>query len=468
MTQLGNTLVEEGVITKAQLNDALERQKRYGQRLGDNLLALGYLSAEEMASFFKKPPTAPKTVEETGLDLLFIADLALKHAVFMGVFSMQDMAEKTCLPVTVVEGALDFLRREKLLEVTGATQITKASFRYKTTGLGKTRASDLFNLCAYCGPAPVPLEDYCATVEFQNIRNILLDEKTLRGSLEQLTLPEKIFHQLGPALSSGRPIFMFGPPGNGKTAIAVAISEALPGSVYIPHSVLVGGQIIYVFDKVNHLPVVGGSDYRSLDRRWVEIRRPVMMTGGELTLKMLDLQFNTVAKTYEAPLQMKANNGILVIDDFGRQQIDLQDLLNRWIVCLERNVDFLSLHTGMKFTIPFNQIVLFSTNLEPKSLVDEAFLRRIRYKIKVDRPTNAAFARIFQRVCAENGLEYRQEVFDALLVNYYQKHEIIPSACQARDLVAHIVDYCRYHNQVPHFSSELVGQAWEDYFLEGK
>ena len=265
-------------------------------------------------------------------------------------------------------------------------------------------------------------------------------------------------------------MFVYGPPGNGKTTIAETIGRVLPETIYIPHALYVGGQIINVFDPVNHMRAAHSEeldgDIDEIDQRWVKIRRPVIITGGELTLRMLDLEFNTIAKFYEAPLQMKANNGLFIIDDFGRQQMDPQTLLNRWIINLDRQIDFLSMHTGMKFEIPFDQLVIFSTNLEPKSLVDEAFLRRIRYKIKIDRPTENDFRKIFYRVCTMNGIPYKEEVVNHLIEHWYRRHNLTFSACHPRDIIDHINDMARYFNQTPELTRESVDKACENYFVE--
>jgi len=240
----------------------------------------------------------------------------------------------------------------------------------------------------------------------------------------------------------------------------------LPETVYIPYSIIVGGQIILLYDSVNHIPVHDDSTGDTADHRWVLIKRPVIMTGGELTLKMLDLDFNPIAKFYEAPLQMKANNGLFIIDDFGRQQVDPQNLLNRWIVPLERRTDFMTLHTGMKFEIPFDQLVIFATNIEPAKLVDEAFLRRIRYKIKVDHPTEQEYTTIFKKVCESNRIEFKPEVLDFLLSNYYRRLGVELNACHPRDIVDQIIDNAHYYNHAPELTKDSIDDAWENYFVE--
>jgi predicted ATPase with chaperone activity len=270
---------------------------------------------------------------------------------------------------------------------------------------------------------------------------------------------------LGPAISSGKAIFIYGPPGNGKTTIAETIGKILPETVFIPSAIIVGGQIIAVFDPVNHFtPDEAPSE--DLDQRWVLIRRPVIMTGGELTLRMLDLDFNPISKFYEAPLQMKSNNGLFILDDFGRQQMDPHSLLNRWIVPLERRTDFMTLHTGMKFDIPFDQLVIFATNIEPKKLVDEAFLRRIRYKIKIDHPLEREYKAIFIKVCESNGIEFKVEVYDYLLKNYYKRLDVKLNACHPRDIIDHIIDDAHYYNHSPQLSREGIDIAWKNYFVD--
>lgn len=462
--QLGQRLLKEKVITEEQLQKALERQQTHGGRLGHNIVALGFTTPEQLNVFFRRDPKSPKTVEETGLELSFIADLILKHLIFMGEFSLGDVAENVKLPVSLVDAAIEMLRRERFIEVKGASEYAKVTYKFMVTGPGKNRATELLDLCRYVGPAPVPLEEYKKMLEFQTIRNIVVSDESVKKAFSHLIVGEGLLKRLGPAISSGKALFIYGPAGNGKTTIAETIGQILPGAVYVPFSIIVRGEIISVFDPVNHIPInPEGSE--TADKRWLLIRRPVVTTGGELSLRMLDLDFNPLSKFYEAPLQIKANNGLFIVDDFGRQQMEPHALLNRWIVPLERRMDFLTLHTGMKFDITFDQLVIFATNIEPKELVDEAFLRRIRYKIKIDHPSYEEYKAIFERVCANNGIEFKKDVFDYLM-GYYKRVGTRLNACHPRDIIDHIIDDAHYYNHSPQLAKEGIDIAWKNYFVD--
>jgi hypothetical protein len=463
---LGEQLVEKKLLTEKELRMAVERQQLQGGRIGDNLVALGLISEEELSTFFKRTPQPPKTVEETGLNISFIADLVMKHVLFMGEFTLAEVAEKVKLPVSVIDKAFDLLRREHLLETKGAGQLKKAAFKFTITELGKNRATDLLDVCRYVGPAPVSFDDYRAMVAVQTVKSVVVREESVRKAFSHLIVSAGLLMRLGPAVSSGKAIFLYGPPGNGKTSIAETIGKVLPGTIYMPYAVFVGNEIVTVYDPVNNIAVESEGTCESVDQRWVHVRRPVVMAGGELTLKTLDLEFNPVNKFYEAPLQMKANNGLFIIDDFGRQQMDPQNLLNRWIVPLERRIDILTLHTGMKFEIPFDQLVVFSTNIEPKNLVDEAFLRRIRYKIMIDHPTQEEYEQIFMTVCESNGITFKKDMFDYLIDNYYKQLNVKLNACHPRDIIDHIIDIAHYHEHPPELTKETISAAWENYFVE--
>jgi hypothetical protein len=465
MDSIGRRLLEQGAITEIQLEMGLKRQRLMGGRLGSNLMALGYIKDEELDHVFQKVPSEPKNFEDTGLEYMQIEGLILKHLLVLGEFMLADVVDRVKLPHFLVENVLETLKKEQLVVVKGASSYTSMSYVYSITDTGRTKAAQAFDLCRYVGPMPVSLAEYTKMVELQTVKSIVVGESEVKKALSHLVLSENNIRRLGPAISSGQAMFIHGPPGNGKSAIAEAIGSILPDTIYLPYAITVGGQIVNVYDPISHIRIQESSNDATSDQRWLKVRRPVVITGGEMTLRMLDLDFNPISKYYEASLQMKANNGLLIIDDFGRQQVDPHQILNRWIVPLDRRLDYLTLHTGMKFTIPFDMLLIFATNIEPKKLVDEAFLRRIRYKIKIDCPTEDEFHDIFKKVCVPYGITFCEKSYAFLLEQYYHKHNFAFSACHPRDLVDHIVNYSSYFNKPPEMNEETINFACENYFI---
>jgi hypothetical protein len=417
------------------------------------------------------PPPPPATIADAGLHPDSLAQLLLKTLV-AGESSGTGLAEKLRLPYSVLEALVQHARVEKLVEVRGASGAGSAGYRYVLTDLGRERAGQFFDICRYVGPAPVPLAQYNAYVRACMAARPYLDRERLSTGFEHLIVNKGMFDQLGPAVNSGKSLFLYGAPGNGKTVVAEGIGRALGGDMFVPHAIDVDGQIITMFDPVNHQPVAAASEAVSViaaaaqDRRWETIRRPVVVVGGELTLEMLDLTFNPIAKFYEAPIQLKANGGVFVVDDFGRQRIPPRDLLNRWIVPLESRVDFLTLHTGRKFEVPFNVFIVFATNLKPESLADEAFLRRIPYKVLAKNPTIDEYCQIFELNCRRKGLAFDPVMIEYLNRKYYQPRQMQMRACHPRDLLDQVVNLCRYQNREPVITRELLDAACNSYFLE--
>jgi energy-coupling factor transporter ATP-binding protein EcfA2 len=463
---IGQRLITGNTITEKQLNKALNRQRLRGGRLGENLVALGFITREDLASFFSPVPKEPREIKETGLTEVFINELILKHGIDMTEFTLTDMVRATKLASALVDKSFNTLRLERFIEVIGASDTFKMSYRFRLTDAGRKKAFHLKDICRYTGPAPVPFNDYKNMVQMQTIKSISVDEAAIRKAFSGVVLNDTVVKNIGPAVSSGKAIFLYGPPGNGKTTVADAIGRLLPGSIYLPHAVIADGEIITIFDRATHFPVPVDEEQGPVDQRWIRVRRPVVVVGGEMTLKGLDLDYNLVSRYYVAPLQIKANNGLFIIDDFGRQQIQPQALLNRWIVPLERRTDFISFHTGMKIEVPFDQLVIFATNLEPKTLVDEAFLRRIRYKINIDNPTREEYEQIFKHVCEANNIEFKPDVFEFLVKELYQKNNIKFTACHCRDLLDNILDKAYFQGVKPKMTQKTIQDSWDSYYVE--
>jgi hypothetical protein len=412
-----------------------------------------------------------RSIEETGLTMGFLADLVVKLLYYQGQgVSGFEISDAVHLPFTgVLEPVMDFLKAEQFCEVTGSGGFGESGYQYTISDKGSGKARELLERNMYVGPAPVTLDQYKHGVHLQALRQVTVHQQEMRQALSHLVLAEKTVNQIGPAANSARSLFLFGPPGNGKTSIAQAIgSVVMQGAIFIPYAIIVEGQIIRVYDQVNHRVVETQRkpSSRTLDRRWILVRRPMVVAGGELTLETLDLVYNPVSKTYEAPYQVKANGGMLLIDDFGRQLVRPRDLLNRWIVPLENKVDYLTLETGSKIEVPFDVLIAFSTNLEPRDLVDEAFLRRIRHKIHVGNPSFEQYRELFKRYCQLKRVPYDEQGLVYILKEYYQKRHIEPRACHPRDILDELIDIARYLEVSPSMRMDLLRQACESYFVE--
>jgi predicted ATPase with chaperone activity len=418
-------------------------------------------------------PPAPATLKEAGLSLDLIIQLVLKTLHFTGELSGSELAQRLGLRFSVIEPALTAIKSQHQVEIAGGAMIGGPSYRYRITDSGRTRAQLFLESNHYVGAAPVPLSQYRKYMaEYKKKAPSTATRERVRQAFSHLVISERVMDQLGPAINAGHSMFVYGPPGNGKTVISQAIQKLLDGDLHIPHALEVEGAIIRLFDPVAHEELSSGPEVPGLDkghdvdRRWVRCRRPMVMVGGELTLEALELSFNTVAGFYKAPVQALANGGVLVIDDFGRQRVAPRDLLNRWIVPLESRVDFLTLNSGQKFELPFMTLVAFATNIRPQELVDEAFLRRIHYKVLCESPSYEDYIVIFRNYCIGKEVPFDRGLVEDLLDNYYKPRNLSLRGCHPRDLIEQSLSLAEYLGQPAELTPELLRAACDSYFVD--
>ncbi len=471
----------------AQEGDAQEGDARQGNALEDGeldsllarintLAARKETQAEEPAA---KPrgekehlkntflPVEPESFRDAQLTDSEVEALILKYLLSRGDASGRNISDQVKLPFVLLDELLFTMKNDQLVVHKGAAPMN--DYQYQLTDMGRERARRYSQHCTYFGSAPVSLRDYIASVHAQSLNEQHPTAKDLHKAFEDLVLNKKMLDRLGPAINSGRGLFLFGAPGNGKTSIAERATAAFGEHIWVPRAITVDGEIIRLYDPVNHheMPPEAHSgllDERQIDQRWIRIRRPTILAGGELTMSALEVTINTSTGISEAPLQLKSNCGILVIDDFGRQRMSIDELLNRWIVPLEKRYDFLNLPNGKKIQVPFDQLIIFSTNLEPRDLVDEAFLRRIPYKIEAIDPTEEEFRELFRVIAPKMGFEYRSEPVDYLIETHYKKTGRPLRFCQPRDLLLQVRNYCVYDNSPLEMTNEYFDKAVDNYF----
>lgn len=474
--------IEQSLDVYAQLFQAANRDQSSAGGLPPR-------SARPAASAAPQAPLAPETLAQSGLSLMQVCDLILKQLYLQGAALGVDLARQSRLPFNVIDEGIVFLKDEKCIEVSSGDLIGRVSYRFNLTDLGRARAREAFEQCRYVGPAPVRLEDYVRQCLHQTVTGTTCSPESLLEAFRELIIRPGVLDELGPAVCSGKSIFIYGPPGNGKTMIAKGLGRFLNkngGEIFVPYAIHSENSIVTIFDPTIHtatdnddlLGTLMQGDPRAPtaersrllqtnppDLRWRRIKRPVVITGGELTLDMLDLRYNTAANFYQAPLHIKANGGVFLIDDFGRQIVSPRDLLNRWILPLEERIDYMTLSTGKKFAVPFEQLIIFSTNLDPRELVDEAFLRRIRHKISIGTPDRDLFTEIFALACRQRSIPYNQAVVDYLYSTYYDKGKP-PRSSDPRDLLEIVQSICRFRNQDVVLTENLMAEATLRFFCQ--
>ncbi len=471
--RLGDLLINAKLITEEDVARALVRLTEHGGRLGENLVALGAISQERLEAFMHRIPTEPADIRATGIDDVDLMSLLLKLIYRDRLETTRQFIDAIKLPYHIVLDLIRMAVERQLLQNLGSRYSDNPiDLSYSFTEEGRRWTVDALTRLRYTGPAPVTLEEFNFRVNMQKLTNEIITFDRIRKAMSDLTFDDSMIEQVGPALNSGRAILLYGPPGNGKTSTALRLSRVFNDVIYVPYAIVVEGQIIRVHDPSIHVtlppPKVTEDSELSVvrreefDARWVPCRRPFVVTGGELTLEMLDLRYDTVGNYYEAPLHVKALGGCFIIDDFGRQLVSPTHLLNRWIVPLESRVDYLKLHTGKSFSIPFEELIMFSTNLEPEDLMDPAFLRRLPYKIEVGAPSLENFKTIFKRESEKQGMNLPDDVFNSIVRKLRDEKLLDFAAYQPKFIIDQIVATCRFMGQPSHFEPRYIDYALDN------
>ena len=470
--RLGDLLLRANRVTEQDIAAAVERGRDKGGRLGDNLVAIGAIDERTLSSFLRRIPPEPKDIAATGIDENELLALLMKLIYGSRLETARQFIDAIKLPYHIVAELTRMAVDRQLLQTLG-TRLSDnlLDMAYSLTEEGRRWTVDALERLSYAGPAPVTVGDFCEQVNLQKLTNETITMKRINQAIGDLEMDLSVLEQAGPALNSGRALLLYGPPGNGKTTVALRFASVFQDVIYIPYAIEVEGQIIRMFDASVHKEVNPASieddsvsfvKQDEFDRRWVPCRRPFVIVGGELTLEMLDLRYDATGHYYEAPMHVKALNGCFLIDDFGRQLVAPATLLNRWIVPLESRVDFLKLHTGKSFYLPFEELVIFSTNLEPEDLMDPAFLRRLPYKIEVGAPELGRYRRIFQAECNRHKFDLTDEVFDYIVNRVTKEKGLELAAYQPRFIVDQVVATCRFLEQAPHFEQRFIDYALDN------